>query len=113
MKVFSLLLLVVLLNGCSKLKPLPQCAQQPDKSKLSSVETLALSHAIANFGQACNIGDIPCDISLFRNKQNDILVTVAFVHPDRETGECYQAPGAENVALYNSNGVFIRTIISL
>ena len=85
----------------------------PDETILSAAEAMALSHAKANFGQSCNTSDKPCRISLSRNIRNGILVTVTFVYPNRDSGKCYESPGAEKAAIYDSNGTFLRQTLSL
>ena len=109
----ALAFFVFFLCGCSQLKPFPSCSQLPDETKLSVAEAMALSHAKSNFGQSCNTSDKPCRISLSRNKSKGIFVTVTYVYPNRDTGKCYESPGAEKAAIYDSNGTFLRQTLSL
>jgi hypothetical protein len=98
--------------GCSS-KPIPQCAKQPDSSKLSSAELAALKDALARFGERCKRQETQCEINLTHNTKDQILVSVASVYPHQESGQCLQAPGDQDLAVYSSAGEFIETVMSL
>jgi hypothetical protein len=101
------------LSGCSSSKPTPECFKQPDRKNLSGAERAALDDARSRFGQRCRSDESQCEIQLTRNKDNEILVSVATVFPIQENGSCAQRLGDQDLAVYSSSGEFIRTVMTL
>jgi len=101
-----------ILSGCSS-KVAPNCGKQPDTLKLDSTERLALADALVRFGERCKRQDYQCDISLMRNSKKEILVTIASVRPDKDSGHCLRAHGAQDLATYRPDGIFIERVMSL
>ena len=109
----SLVLLLASSVGCSYTAPAPDCSKRPDQGKLDPSERAALTDALARYGQRCKRDKYQCDVSLTRNGNREILVTVASVYPDRSSGHCVQAPGDQDLAVYSPDGAFIRAVMSL
>lgn len=103
----------VSLWGCSNSKPILNCAGRPDSAKLVPAERVALADALSRYGKRCERKDWQCEISLIRNSRHEIVVTVASVYPHRDSGHCVQAPGEQDLAVYNSDGTFVREVMSL
>lgn len=100
------------LVGCSFKTP-PDCSKQPDLSELDAAERTALNDALARYGGRCKRQDFQCDISLSRNNKDGILVTIASVYPDKGSGQCWRAPGDQDLVAYTRDGAFIRRVMSL
>ncbi len=100
------------LSGCST-KVAPNCSKQPEQNRLDAVEKAALADALARYGSRCERKDYQCDISLIRNSRKDILVTIASVYPEIDSGHCLQAPGDQDLVAYRPDGTFIRRVMSL
>lgn len=100
------------LVGCSAKTP-PDCSKQPNLNKLDTAERTALNDALARYGGRCKRQDFQCDISLARNNRDGILVTIASVYPDKDSGQCWQAPGDQDLVTYTRDGAFIRKVMSL
>jgi hypothetical protein len=101
------------LAGCSYATPAPECSKRPDLSKLDPAERLALKDALLRYAARCNRQDYQCDVSLIRNSQKEILVTVASVYPHRASGHCVPAFGDQDLGVYSPAGTFIRRVMSL
>jgi hypothetical protein len=101
------------LAGCSYAEPAPECSKRPDLAKLNPSERLALKDALVRYAARCNRQDYQCDVSLTRNSQKEILVTVASVYPHRASGHCVQAFGDRDLGVYSPAGTFIRRVMSL
>jgi hypothetical protein len=99
-------------GGCSS-KVAPSCSKQPELGVLDSAERLALADALSRYGSRCKRQDFQCDVSLIRNNGGEILVTVASVYPDTESGHCLQAPGDQDLVTYRPDGTFMRRVMSL
>ena len=115
MRVLLALALVVVLTslgGCSA-KVAPNCSKEPDPDKLDAAEKTALADALSRYGERCKRQEYQCDISLIRNSRNDIVVTIASVYPDSDSGHCLQAPGDQDLVAYRPDGTFIRRVMSL
>lgn len=108
-----LIILVGALGACSLSKAPPNCSKHPELSKLDTAERIALADAMVRYGDRCQRQRTMCDVSLTKNSRGEILVTVASVYPDQDSGHCLQAPGDQDVAVYTTAGVFMRQIMSL
>jgi len=111
----ALVLIVGLIGsgGCSSSKPILDCSKRPDPGKLDNAERAALGDSLARYGERCRRPDTQCEISLIRNTRGEILVTVASIHPHRDSGQCLQIPGDQDLAVYSPDGAFIRRVMSL
>lgn len=109
-----LFMLVSALGSCSlSNKAPPNCSKHPELSKLDTAERAALADAMVRYGDRCQRQRTTCDVSLTRNNRGEILVTVASVYPDQDSGHCLQAPGDQDVVVYTTAGAFMRQIMSL
>jgi hypothetical protein len=68
---------------------------------------------MARFGQPCNSDQTPCQVKIAHNDEGQILVVVAHMYPDRASGKCLQAIGAQDVGVYSQNGQFVERDMSL
>lgn len=100
------------LTGCSA-KVTPDCSKQPELGTLATAEKAALADALSRYGNRCERKDYQCDISLVRNSRNEILLTIASVYPHRGSGQCLQAPGDQDLLVYNPDGAFVERVMSL
>ena len=106
------MLLLGALSACTA-SDAPVCAKQPDPSSLTPAEQLAFSDAKSRYGKRCDDAPRVCEIRLAKNARGEILVTVASIYPDRESGQCLQAPGDQDLAVYTSDGTFKEWSLSL
>lgn len=81
--------------------------------RLDHSERAALDDSLARYGERCKRQDSQCEISLIRSSTGEILVTVASIYPQSETGRCAQRIGDQDLAVYSSDGFFIRRVMSL
>ena len=105
--------ITILLAGCTFMRAAPECSKTPNPVNLNPVEKSALKDASARYALRCKRRDYQCEISLVRNEKGEILVSVASVYPDRASGNCVQAPGDLDLAVYNTAGAFVRTVMAL
>ena len=105
----AIILLIGLLGlaSCSSSKPVPHCPKRPDLNKLTVPERIALEDSLARFGGRCNRQETTCEISVTHNKKGQILLSVASVYTHQESGQCLQAPGEMDLAVYSQVGTFI------
>ena len=101
------------LAGCSYMKAAPECSKQPDLAKLAPAERSAPKDASTRYAARCKRQDYQCEISLAKNDNGEILVTVASVYPDRASGNCVPAPGDQDLAVYSPTGDFVRSVMAL
>ena len=106
------LALLSALSACSGLEA-PRCAKQPDPSLLEPAEQLALADAMSRYGKRCDDSPRVCAVKLAKNSRGEILVTIASILPDRSSGQCLQAPGDQDLAVYTSDGAFKELALSL
>ena len=92
---------------------MPDCSKRPDPSKLTGAERTALEDSLARFGGRCKRQETQCAISLTHNKAGEILISVASVYPHQDSGQCLQAPGDLDLAVYSQTGDFVRTVMAL
>ena len=113
MRIFlSPLVLVGVLSACSGLEA-PACARQPDASSLEPAERLALADAMIRYGNRCDESPRECAVTVAKNSRGEILVKIASIYPDRSSGQCLQAPGDQDLAVYTSDGAFKELVLSL
>ena len=108
----SPLALLTVLSACSGLEA-PICAKQPDSISLEPAERLALADAMIRYGKRCDDSPRECAIKVAKNPRGEILVTIASIYPDRSSGQCLQAPGDQDLAVYTSDGAFKELALSL
>ena len=108
----SLFALLSVLSACSGLDA-PVCAKQPDTSSLEPAERVALADAMIRYGERCNDSPRECAVKVAKNPRGEILVTIASIYPDRSSGQCLQAPGDQDLAVYTSDGAFKELVQSL
>lgn len=108
----SPLALIGVLSACSGLEA-PTCAKQPDASSLEPAERLALADAMIRYGNRCDDAPRECAVTVGKNPRGEILVKIASIYPDRSSGQCLQAPGDQDLAVYTSDGAFKELALSL
>lgn len=106
----SMTLWLSVLIGCSSSTPAPECAEQPDPTKLSPAERAALDDSLARYGWRCKQQETQCQVRIVHTGAGDIVVTVASVFPHKESGQCVQAIGDEDLGVYGKDGAFVRAV---